>query len=64
MKGKILNKVVTYMNLCLLVKHQDTKQNLLDQQGKIDRNIILVANLNGTTLSLWQIKQKINEYKD
>jgi len=40
------------MNLCLLVKHQDTKQNLLDQQGKIDRNIILVANLNGTTLSL------------
>lgn len=52
MKGKILNKVVTYMNLCLLVKHQDTKQNLLDQQGKIDRNIILVANLNGTTLSL------------
>lgn len=37
MKGKILNNVVD-MNLCLLIKYQDIKQNLLDKQEKIDRS--------------------------
>lgn len=34
------------MNLCLLIKYQNTKQNLLDKQGRIDRNIIIVAYFN------------------
>lgn len=41
MKGKIHNnKDIIDMNLCLLIKYQNTKQNSLDKQGRIDRNII------------------------
>lgn len=46
MKGKIYNKNIIDMNLCLLIKYQNTKQNSLDKEGRIDRNIIIVAYFN------------------